>query len=387
MTAPERAGSSSTVSISGEVAPGFERVADAFALNFRDRGDRGAAVAVVIEGTTVVDLWAGEARNGAPWMRSTRTAVFSVSKAITALCLLMAADLGLLDLDAPVSLYWPEFGVNGKHRISVRHALAHRAGVVGFSEPWDAVALAAWTPIVDDLAGQTPVWEPDTAFAYHPVSVGFIAGEILRRATGLRPSQWLAEHIAGPLGLEMTYGADPDDADFAPLRSAGPGGVGEIPLAAPDEPFVRRAMLADGAYGPDLFTAAAGPAFLGPESPAANVVTRARDLAQLFSAVADPQGDSPLVSREVLAAAAVPISFGKPFVGVDKGDTWGTGFMLHSARRGMAGPGSFGHDGAGGHLAFAQPGLGLGFGYHTALAGGDDDIRAEALCAALRECL
>lgn len=373
--------------VHGHVEPGFERVADAFLLNFTDRDEVGAACSVVIDGSSVVDVWAGTGRDGAPWTRATRTAVFSVSKAVTAICLLMAADRGLVDLDAPVASYWPEFATHGKGAITVRHALAHRTGVIGFTQPWSAESLAAWDPIVEDLAAQSPLWEPDTAFAYHPVSVGFLGGEVLRRATGLRPSEWLARHIAEPLGLIMTYGADAEHPELAPVVLPARGTL-DIPLSLQDhERLVLRSVLADGAYGPDLFTAATTAAFLGPESPAANVVTRARDLARLFSAVVSTVDGVRLVSDAVLEEAARPLSYGKPFLGPDKGDVWGTGFMLHSARRGMAGPGSFGHDGAGGHLAFAHPGLGLGFGYHTSRAGGDEDIRAEALCAALRESL
>ena len=372
--------------VDGVVAPGFERVADAFALNFSDRGDRGAACTIIIEGTTVVDIHAGESQPGHPWSRTTRSPVFSVSKGVTAISLLMAADRGLLDPDQPVAAYWPEFGAHGKDQITVRDALAHRAGVPSFSQPWDAAALADWFPVVEDLASQQPLWQPGTAFLYHAISVGFIAGEVLRRATGKRPGQWLAENIAGPLGLQMSYGADAADDRLAPLLQPAVA-VGGIPLSEDDAALVIRAMLMDGAYAPDLFTVANTAAFLGPESPAANIVTRASDLAALYSAAVYPAGGSRLLSDDAIARATEPISYGKPFIGSDKGDIWGTGFMLHSGRRGMAGPGSFGHDGAGGQLAFAQPSLGLGFGYQTIQPGGDDDIRAEALCAALRDSL
>lgn len=377
----------STPTIQGHVEPGFERVADAFALNFTDRGDRGAACAVVVEGRTVIDLHGGHTAAGQPWTEATRTPVFSVSKGITAICLTMASDRGLLDLDAPVAFSWPEFAAHGKGQVTVREALAHRAGVPTLSWPATGDDLHDWHRVVDDLARAVPLWTPGTRFAYHALTVGFLAGEVLRRTTGRRPSQWLADEIAGPLGLTMTFGGDPDDPDFAAPLPLADTAVGGVPLAAEDQALVDRALLADGAYAPDLYTAAGTAAFLGPESPAANLVTRAKDLARLYAATVHPVDGRTLLTAEMVAAASRPLSFGKPYVGADKGDVWGTGFMLHSARRGMAGPGSFGHDGAGGQLAFAQPRFGLGFGYHTIQPGGDDDIRAEALSAALRECL
>lgn len=378
---------SEALDLKGYVETGFERVADAFVHNFTDRDDRGAACAVVIEGSLVVDLFAGSARGDATWTTATRTPVFSVSKGVTAICLLMAAEQGHLDLDEPVAAYWPEFGAHGKDRITVRHALAHRTGTVGFSQPWESEALAAWAPIVDDLASQVPMWEPDSAFAYHPVSVGFIAGELLRRTTGMRVSQWLAQYVTTPMGLDMAYGADANDPNYAPMLPPHNASGPQTRLSTDEFALMQQAMLEKSAYQPDIFTAAATSAFLGPESPAANLVTSARDLARLYGATVHPSKGTRLLSDDSIATAIQPLSSGRPFIGPDKGDVWGTGFMLHSARRGMAGPGSFGHDGAGGHLAFAQPALGLGFGYQSTQAGDDTDIRAEALSAALRECL
>lgn len=373
--------------IHGHVEPGFGRVADAFALNFSERGDRGAACTIFVEGTPVVDIYAGEAVEGRQWTTSSRSVVFSVSKAVTGISLLMAADQELLDLDLPVAAYWPEFGSHGKERITVRHALAHRAGIPSFTEPWDAAALSEWFPVTNDLASQQPLWEPGTAFAYHAISVGFIAGEVLRRTTGKRPAQWLADNMAKPLGLQMMYGAARNDPDLAQVLELQPTVGNGVPFSPEDSALVQRAMLADAAYSPDLFTVSNTASFLRPESPAVNIVTRAHDLARLFSATVHPVDGIRLLTADTVAQATKPLSYGKPFIGPDKGDIWGTGFMLHSARRGMAGPGSFGHDGAGGQLAFAQPSLGIGFGYQTIQPGGDDDIRAEALCAALRECL
>jgi len=184
--------------VRGYVAPGFGPVADAFRSNFDERGERGAACTLIMEGVTVVDICGEQASDQIAWTEATRCVAFSVSKGITAICLLMAADKGLLDLDSPVAAYWPEFGVHGKDHVTVRQVLAHRAGLPSPDRKLSMHDLEGWFPVVDALAGQAPLWEPNSAFAYHPVTVGFLAGEVLRRATGLRPAEWLAKHVSVP---------------------------------------------------------------------------------------------------------------------------------------------------------------------------------------------
>ncbi len=365
------------------VEPGFEPVAEAFDRALRAGGGVGQACAVVVEGRIVVDLWAGTTGDGRSWQETMRSPVFSVSKGVTAICLLMAADRGLLDLDAPVADLWPEFGAHGKDRVSVREALAHRAGVPAFSRSMSRTELADWELLVADLADAAPLWEPGRRFLYHAVTVGFLAGEVLRRASGRRPGQWLADEIVDPLDLTMSYCTDVGSPSFAAPFPASDAEL-RVPLAADEQELHARAMLAEGVYAPDIFTAA-GTAAMAIESPAASLVTTARDLARLYGATV--HGERPLLDPATVAAASVPMSSGTPFVGPDMGDVWGTGFMVASARRGMAGPGSFGHDGAGGQLAFAHPGHRLGFGYQTLRPGGVDDDRAEDLCRALRGCL
>ncbi|MDX2939552.1 serine hydrolase domain-containing protein [Streptomyces ipomoeae] len=371
--------------VKGYVAPGFGAVADAFAANFAERGESGAACSVMVEGKTVVDIHGGEARPGRPWNEQTRSVVFSTSKGVTTILLLMAAERGLLDLDEPVATYWPEFGAHGKDRITVRQTLAHRAGLIAPEIEHTPQDLKAWLPVVDGLAAQAPLWKPNAAHAYHPLTFGYLAGEVLRRVSGKLPSQWLAEEVAGPLGLSTTFGADPADEDLAVIRRT--TGVGDgVPLTVEARQLSERAAMTS-AYGPDLFEASNGEVYLGTESPGANLVTRARDLARLYSATVTEVDGIRLTGADVIAEASKPLSSGTPFLGPDAGHIWATGFMVHSPRRGMVGPGSFGHDGAGGQLAFAHPGLRLGFGFQTAQAGGDDDLRAEILSAALLSCL
>lgn len=378
------------VAVEGHVSSGFEPIADAFADNFRHRGDTAASCVVYAQGAPVVDIWAGQtARDG--WTPDARTVMFSVSKGVTTVCLLMAAERGLIDLDAPVATYWPEFAENGKETTTVRHLLAHRAGLVAPEADLTLGDLRAWEPVVNALARQSPAWAPGTAYAYHALTFGWLAGEVLRRATGLRPGQWLREHIADPLGLTMTYGADPASADFRPLAdplpSTDPDAIAMMAeaLAAP---MVERSISLGGLYDVTRIAEVANTeAWLLVEIPAGNLVTNARSLARLYAATVGEVEGVRLLGPDIVRDALVVRSEGRPFVGPDQDSGWGTGFMTSSTHRPMIGPGSFGHDGLGGCLGFAHLEKEIAFAYQTAQPGGLPDDRADALSRALRDCL
>jgi CubicO group peptidase (beta-lactamase class C family) len=379
-----------TTELQGHVLSGFEAVTDAFAANFTERDDTAASCAVYAGGTLVVDLSAGATAEG-PWNQDTRSVVFSVSKGITTLCLLMAVEAGHLELDAPVTDVWPEFGAHGKHTTTLRHILAHRAGLPAPAVDLHAAEIQAWDPVVQALAEQAPAWPPGTAYAYHAMTIGWLAGELLRRSTGKRPNQWLTEHIALPLGVSLHFGTSATAIDVRPvgppLPDTDPAATHLTALLAAD-PMVRRAMSMGGAFDPDnLPTVANTIDFLNCEMPGANLIASARALAKVYAAAVGPIEGTRLLTAETVRDARKVQSEGPSFLGTDEGHRWGTGFMLDSAQRGMAGPGSFGHDGLGGQLAFAHLETQIAFAYHTHRPGGIPDDRAEALCRALRTCL
>ncbi|QYX75715.1 serine hydrolase domain-containing protein [Streptomyces akebiae] len=378
------------IPVKGHVSSGFERIADAFTDNFRQRGDTAASCVVYAQGAPVVDIWAGRTARGA-WTPDARTVVFSVSKGVTTVCLLMAAERGLIDLDAPVAKYWPEFATNGKETTTVRQLLAHQAGLV--APEWDVTVedLRAWEPVADGLARQAPAWAPGTAYAYHALTIGWLAGEVLRRATGLRPGQWLREHVTDPLNLTMTYGADPAAADFHllsdPLPITDPEAAAMM-AAALGAPMIERSISLGGVFDAARITQDANTeAWLSVEIPAGNLVTNARSLARLYAATVGEVDGVRLLGSDVVRDALVVRSEGRPFVGPDLGGGWGTGFMTSSTQRPMIGSGSFGHDGLGGCLGFAHLEAGIAFAYQTAQPGGLPDDRANALCHALHACL
>jgi CubicO group peptidase (beta-lactamase class C family) len=197
--------------LSGVCGERFARVREAMRQNFEKGQDVGASVAVTLNGELVVDLWGGyadEART-TPWQRDTITNVWSTTKTMTALCALVLADRGAIDLHAPVAKYWPEFAAAGKEKVEVRHLLGHTSGLSGWQEPITAETLYDWEKATSLLAAQAPWWEPGTASGYHAITQGYLVGEVIRRVTGKSVGTFFREELAGPLGADFHIGLDP----------------------------------------------------------------------------------------------------------------------------------------------------------------------------------
>jgi len=190
----------------------FSAVRDAFAANFERGEEVGATTCLVVDGDTVVDLWAGhtDVAQTTPWQEDTIINVWSTTKTMMFLTCLVLADRGDLDLDAPVARYWPEFAANGKEAIPVWMLMSHASGLSGFQEPiteadlWDHDKCAAL------LAAQAPWWEPGTASGYHAITQGYLLGELVKRVTGESLGTFLEKEIAGPLGADFHVGTGPE---------------------------------------------------------------------------------------------------------------------------------------------------------------------------------
>ena len=172
-----------------------------------DGGDTGGAAAVFVDGEPVVDVWGGyaDAERTLPWQRDTIVNVWSVTKTMTALCALVLADRGELDLDAPVARYWPQFAASGKEGVLVRHLLSHTAGLPDWDVPTTVEDLYDWPTATARLAAQAPAWEPGTAAGYHSVTQGFLVGELVWRISGRTPGDFFAQEVAGPLGADFHF--------------------------------------------------------------------------------------------------------------------------------------------------------------------------------------
>ncbi len=201
--------------IQGTCDDRFEQLRSTFESSLTSGLDVGASVAVTIGGELVVDLWGGttDMASGAkdvPWERDTIINVYSTTKTQTALCVLMLADRAALDLDAPVATYWPEFAVNGKAGVLVRHVMSHNAGLSGWQEPMAPEDLYDWDLATSRLAAQAPWWEPGTASGYHAVTQGYLLGEIVRRVTGETIGSFFAREVAKPLDADFHIGTGPE---------------------------------------------------------------------------------------------------------------------------------------------------------------------------------
>ena len=226
--------------IQGTCDERFSGVRDAFAANF-DEGsnptDVGASVAITIDGQFVVDLWGGtvdtDTASGVPWERDTIVNVWSTTKKLSALCCLILADQGELDLHAPVAKVWPEFAANGKQNIEMRHVMSHSAGLSGWQEPITVEDLYDWEKVTSLLAAQEPWWEPGTASGYHAITQGYLEGEVVRRITGQTIGEFAAKEVTGRLDADFYIGTGPEH-DSRVAHVIPPTGTMEDAIPDPD---------------------------------------------------------------------------------------------------------------------------------------------------------
>ncbi|MBL1117788.1 beta-lactamase family protein [Streptomyces sp. 110] len=375
-------------SYSGWVDEGFGGVADVFARNFEEFPELGAATTVFVGGRKVVELWGGVADEGSgrEWERDTVVPVFSCAKGLVSVCAHLLAQEGRLDLDAPVSRYWPEFGRYGKEAITCRMVLGHRAGVPALDGVLTFEEIADWAPVIRAVEEQQPLWEPDTAYEYHGHVFGFLIGEVIRRITGHTPGAYFRRAVGDPLGLRAWIGLPGAEMDGRARLVEAEGRPG---MPGPEH-LLTRIVTMNGALvfpGLDEPHGWNDPALLGMELPGAGATASASGLAGLYAAaVTGIEGRRRLLAPETVTDAVREVSSGKGWLGFDMGARWGSGFLLDSpAFRPMLGERSFGNDGAGGQFAFGDDEFGVGFAYVANRMIGHGDARASRLVAALRE--
>jgi len=379
----------------GFVDEGYGPVMDAFRANFADRDDVGAGCAVYVDGRPVVDVWGGIAdrRSGRRWTRDTSAVIFSCSKGVLAICVYRLRQEGRLDLDIPIATYWPGFGRNGKAAITLRDAMSHRAGIPCVDVDLTLEDVLSWHPVISAIEAQEPLSQPQAGHLYHPMTYGWLVGEVIRRVSGLMPGQYLREAIANPRGLETWIGL-PEDARASVAWMEAPLPDEDSPEAriaarlSEANPVVQRSATMGGAYAFPAdgdFVTFNDPAIQAAEIPGANGISTPRSLARLYASCVSEVDGPRLLSDASIADATRVRSEGLQLSGMpDDGARWGTGFQLASPpSQPMLGSGSFGHAGAGGQLGFADADRRVGFAYLSNQMGGYGDARARELTTAL----
>jgi CubicO group peptidase (beta-lactamase class C family) len=380
------------VTIDGEYDPKFARVRDAFAENFAQRGEVGAATSIVVDGRCVVDLWAGHANQAKtrPWERDTLVNVWSTTKGLCAMCAHRLADQGKLDLDAPVAKYWPEFAQSGKGSIPVTALLNHKAGLAAIRTPLKHEELFSWEKVTTELARQEPWWTPGTRHGYHAITFGWLVGEVVRRVSGKSLGAYFRDEIAKPLGADAHIGVGPEfDARIAEIIYAPAPKPGEENIFAEmmkDPSFVSYAAIFN---PPTMFAQETTNSreWRAAEIPGANGHANARALARIYGALArggEVDGVKLFGPRKI-ERCYTEQSKGQDAV-LPLTTRFGLGYML-SQPGAMLGPNprSFGHPGAGGSLGYADPDAKVGFGYVMNQMGNDPlmDARPAALIEAV----
>lgn len=353
----------------------FAAVREAFIENFRDLDELGAAVHVRIDGRTVVDLWGGyrDAARSAPWETDTMVNVYSVGKGILAVLTLMLIERGLLDLDGPVARLWPEFAAGGKGDTTLRALLAHRAGLPGVRRRLPEGAMLDWSLMCGELAGQRPFWEPDSAHGYHCNTLGYLVGEMIRRATDRDVGSALRKWVTGPLDSDFYFGLPRSQhrrvAEMA-LPDVSPSGPEQWAIAFPRTGDGERDLMVWHTYfnpsGLSGFGSVNTDAWRLAQIPSTNGHGTARAVAAVYDALLHGgPGGQRWVGKGLLTEALRIHSDGEDMV-LRRPSRFGLVFQLPQPSRPLGpNPEAFGHWGYGGSLGFADPKAGVAFCYLT----------------------
>jgi CubicO group peptidase (beta-lactamase class C family) len=380
--------------IGGRCDPRFTPVRDAFAANFAERGETGAAACLAVRGTVVADLWGGLAdhRPDRPWQPDTLVNVFSVGKGLIAACLARLIGEGRLDPDAPVARYWPEFAAAGKAAVTLRQLLSHQAGLPALREPLPGGSMFDWRLMTGALAAEPPWWSPGCGHGYHVNTFGFLAGEVIRRVTGATVGAMLRDEIAGPLGADVHIG----------LPAAQHGRVAQFEWPGREAPAIPPAtaemtqsqLMICNAYANPADLSGQGlvntAAWRAAEVPSANAHATAAGIARVYAALAAGGAVDGIrvVDSAALADCVTQQVHGDDLV-LRRPSRFGLGFQLTQPERPLGpGPSGFGHFGAGGSVGLCDPAAGVAFGYVTGQMGPRwQNPRNRALIDAVFACL
>ena len=381
------------MTVEGTTAPGWEALRSVLEASLEAGTDTGASVAVYHRGEPVVDLWGGhrDREHTVEYGQDALQLVFSTTKGVTATAVAMCVQRGLLSYDDLVCTHWPEFAAHGKESATVAQLLSHQCGLISVDGPITLTEALDWDTVTARVADTTPDWPIGTGHGYHTLTYGWLAGELIRRVDGRTPGRFVAEEISAPLGLDLWIGL-PEELEprVAPLiggltnRSDDPAVQAIVDQMMGPSTRLGRALLLNGAF--DVEGAFNRREVHAAEIPAANGITNARSLARMYAATMGTIDGVRLLDDETRDRARTTVTpDGEPDHCLMMESRFGMGYMTYAPMfTPYAGPGSFGHTGAGGSLAFAQPERELSVAYAmnrmaSNLAG---DTRATQLIAA-----
>lgn len=361
-----------TAEVQGTAAAGFGAVSDMFGAHLEEIGQGGAAFAATVDGELVVDLWAGKS-GSEPWHRETRAVLMSTTKGIASVAFARLIQRGLVDIDAPVARYWPEFAASGKAQVTVAQVLAHTCGVItvpGYQEfltpeghGWDKTG-----EILRRLESAEPVWEPGTAVGYHGLTWGWLVDEIAHRAAGMSLGTVVRVEIAEPLGLELDLGTPAERQQL--VATPIPEPPAPLPPGADPQLTAQMILATDGRHLVDVADVFFTGDRLAMELPASNGTATARAVATLYGALAEGGERG---GHRILEPATIELLAGERASGLDQitgsQTRWGLGVNRNRPRAVgeglMWGPNdaAFGTNGAGGQIGFADPTDRVGVGF------------------------
>jgi CubicO group peptidase (beta-lactamase class C family) len=361
--------------VEGKCDPRFAAVGEAFKRNFDKGAEAGASIGVYYQGKPVVEMWGGLAdpESNRTWGRETITPLASTGKTLATTCILRLIDRGLIDLDAPVATYWPAFADGGKSKITVEQILSHTSGVAALDRAISNVDAQQLDPVLRLIEAQKPFWTPGTRHGYHAITFGFLLAGLLKAVTGKRLGEFFGEEIAGPLKLDLHIG----------LKKSEHGRVAH--MIGPTHMQALRSMLNPMWFGYFLavmskktvaYKATFGGTTVGFNAPkeelrryevedaSAGTVGNGQSLARMYAALIGEVDGIRLVSPSLIERVRKEQARGLDET-LRMQSAWATGFALPGGPLwpDFGVPGVFGHTGASGSLAFADPERELAFGY------------------------
>lgn len=352
------------------IESGFEPLAEKFFELTKNQSAGGAALCVYQNGLPIIDVWAGEASTNLPWDAETNILIWSSTKGLLSILAHRAIEQGFLDVNEKVSKYWPEFGCNGKENITVSMIMRHRAGLSAPREDLTFDDVLALQPVLDAFARQSPIWEPDSGFAYHSISFGYLLGKIISSAMGMSIGELMQREISQPLNAPAWIGVPPN-VELAIARfftDAGP--IPPVPAVGSNEYWIERSFSFGGAFEGGLTGDIEGwndPRVYQAEIAGAGAVTNARSLAKIYSAAVIKTDSVRLLEDATILEALNHRNEGDNLWGDPQPHpVHSLGFIAPNADHSpILSDSTFGHDGLGGQQGFGDLAHRIGFGYVT----------------------